>query len=188
MAVCFVLIAAALHLDAYFVAVIAILWLVAVASATQDICVDGVYITSLDEEKQAAYIGLQGMAWNLGRIIAVSGTVWLAGWLQDEQQLTARQSWSVVMTATAGLLICLAIFHLRFLPPGSRPSKTSRRTARDVLAEFKAGALDFCDKPALWGMLSFVLFSAARKVCCWSRRLVFAGVSGGWRSSAKFAG
>ena len=32
--------------------------LVAFASATQDICVDGVYITSLDSKRQAAWIGI----------------------------------------------------------------------------------------------------------------------------------
>ena len=45
------------------------------ASATQDICVDGVYITTLDKQKQAAYTGVQGMAWNVGRIFATAAIV-----------------------------------------------------------------------------------------------------------------
>src|SRR6476469_9993535 len=41
--------AAALAVPNYFVVSILLLWLLAFASATQDICIDGVYITSLDE-------------------------------------------------------------------------------------------------------------------------------------------
>ena len=33
---------------------------------------------TLNKAQQAAYIGVQGMAWNLGRIVAVSGVVWFA--------------------------------------------------------------------------------------------------------------
>ena len=54
--------ALAIRLPNYFQITIASLWILAFASATQDICVDGVYITSLDEKSQAAYIGVQGTA------------------------------------------------------------------------------------------------------------------------------
>src|SRR5690606_29890866 len=60
------LIALSLSLPSYFTVIILLLWLLAFASATQDICVDGVYITSLDKSKQAAWIGWQGAFWNGG--------------------------------------------------------------------------------------------------------------------------
>ena len=158
MAVLFAFVAGALQLQSYFTVIIVLLWAVAVASATQDICVDGVYITSLRENEQARYIGVQGMAWNLGRIIAVSATVWLAGYLQAENSIDLRASWSVVLGATAGLMAGLAVFHAWFLPPGSQPARPDGATWRDTFASFQQSAIDFCDKPALWGMLSFVLF------------------------------
>src|SRR5271170_2115407 len=49
-------IALALPLPNYFRIVISMLWVLAFSSATQDICVDGVYITSLDKKQQAAWI------------------------------------------------------------------------------------------------------------------------------------
>src|SRR5215510_11625764 len=61
-----VLLALSLRLPNYFQVMILILWVLAFASATQDICVDGVYITTLDEKRQAAWIGVQGVAWNGG--------------------------------------------------------------------------------------------------------------------------
>ncbi|HXS17871.1 MAG TPA: hypothetical protein VN764_11815, partial [Polyangiaceae bacterium] len=62
--------AMSLALPNYFMIIILLLWLLAFASATQDICVDGVYITSLDEASQAKFIGLQGAFWNTGRVFA----------------------------------------------------------------------------------------------------------------------
>ena len=91
--VLFVLMGLALNLDSYFATIVAIMWVVAFASATQDICSDGIYISTLDKARQAAYIGVQGMAWNLGRIIAVSGVVWLAGYLQEDACLSPKTSW-----------------------------------------------------------------------------------------------
>ena len=158
MAGLFLVSAASLHVDGYFTLIIAALWLVAIASATQDICVDGVYITTLDEKKQAAYIGLQGMAWNLGRIIAVSAAVWMAGYLRRDVALDLRTSWSIVLCSISGLMLLLAGYHIFVLPTGSRPAAGAARTAKRVFAAFRDSAADFCDRPFLWGMLSFVLF------------------------------
>src|SRR6478672_9176151 len=68
----------ALRLPSYFNVVIASLWLLAFASATQDICIDGIYITALDKRRQAAWVGIQGMCWNVGRIFATAAVVWFA--------------------------------------------------------------------------------------------------------------
>jgi PAT family beta-lactamase induction signal transducer AmpG len=45
-------IALALGAPSYFALIIGLLWVLAFASATQDICVDGIYVTSLDERRQ----------------------------------------------------------------------------------------------------------------------------------------
>src|SRR6188472_3490740 len=65
-------IALALPLPNYFQIVIAVLWVMAFASSTQDICVDGIYLTTLDEKKQAAYIGVQGVFWNVGKLFGTA--------------------------------------------------------------------------------------------------------------------
>ena len=158
MAGLFVAVAVALQLDSYFAAIIALMWLVAFASATQDICVDGVYITSLSERSQARYIGFQSMAWNLGRVIAVSAAVWLAGYLQTSVGLEVRSSWMFVFIGIGALMVGFAGYHALLLPTGSRPASLRVSSISDVFEQFKVSALDFCDRPLLWGMLTFVLF------------------------------
>src|SRR6185436_20096981 len=61
-------VALALSLPSFMPWTIAFFWMTAFASATQDIAADGVYISSMSRRDQALYAGVQGVAWNIGRI------------------------------------------------------------------------------------------------------------------------
>jgi PAT family beta-lactamase induction signal transducer AmpG len=130
MATLIVAISLSLPLPNYFQIVIAILWVLAFASATQDICVDGVYITSLDKPQQAAWIGVQGMFWNVGRIFATAAIVGVAGILKNSgrSQLAAWASALVVCAVGLGLL---AAYHYFILPPGS-PARKPNQSRENV--------------------------------------------------------
>jgi PAT family beta-lactamase induction signal transducer AmpG len=130
---------------------------IAIASATQDICSDGIYISTLNKAQQAAYIGVQGMAWNLGRIIAVSGVVWLAGYLK-EGGLAPKTAWTYALFASGALMAVFGLYHTLVLPTGSVPEAKQRQSAKEVFQEFLDSAADFCNKRSLWGMLAFVFF------------------------------
>jgi MFS transporter, PAT family, beta-lactamase induction signal transducer AmpG len=154
MAVVLCLIAFAVQLPNYFHLVIAGLWVLAFASATQDICVDGVYITSLDKRRQAAWIGVQGMAWNGGRIFATAVVVWAAGSLQEDRGMDARVAWSYALGLSAAAMGLLAVYHGFALPTGSTPRRP--RDAREVVTTFADTLRDFFAKKQIWGMLLFV--------------------------------
>ncbi len=157
--VLFVLMGFALLLEhAYFGTIIAIMWVVAFASATQDICSDGIYISTLNKSQQAAYIGVQGMAWNLGRIIAVSGVVWLAGYFKDDMGMQARHAWMYSLIVSGALMGLFGLYHMAMLPTGSVPEEKKNQTAKDIVHDFLVSASDFCNKRSLWGMLAFVFF------------------------------
>jgi MFS transporter, PAT family, beta-lactamase induction signal transducer AmpG len=146
-------IAACLPLPDYFRIVIAGLWVLAFASATQDICIDGVYITALDERKQAAWIGVQGMCWNAGRIFATAGVVWMAGSLKGSGH-EARAAWMYALGLAAITMALLCAYHWFVLPagaPAQRPEgvRAAARTFADSVRAFFA-------KKAIWGMLAFV--------------------------------
>jgi PAT family beta-lactamase induction signal transducer AmpG len=131
-------------------AVVPILWAIAFASATQDICVDGVYVTSLDEERQAAWIGVQGVAWNAGKIFATAVVVWLAGTLERLGR-APRDAWMCALLVAAAAMLSLAAWHAYALPTGARPraasagandtSASSRRIVVAPLAGLALGAI-----------------------------------------------
>ena len=147
--------ATSLALPNYFMVIVLLLWVLAFASATQDICVDGVYITSLDEANQAKYIGLQGAFWVTGRIFATALIVGIAGALQ-KNGTDARGAWAIALgvgTATMGLL---GVYHWFVLPTGSTPERPESGQA--VLTTFWDQILDFFKKEKLVWMLLFVFF------------------------------
>jgi PAT family beta-lactamase induction signal transducer AmpG len=153
MAAILALIALFMRLPSYLHWVLGGLWVLAFASATQDICVDGIYITTLDKKRQAAWVGIQGMAWNTGRIFATAGVVWLAGAL-EEQGSSKRAAWTCALLVSAASMALFAIYHGFALPPGS----ISRRPhgAREVIATFGDTLRDFFAKKQIWAMLLFV--------------------------------
>ena len=73
--------ALALHLPTFFAVCIALLAIIAFSGATHDVATDGVYMSELNKQDQAKYIGWQGAFYNIAKIVASGGLVWLAGWL-----------------------------------------------------------------------------------------------------------
>jgi PAT family beta-lactamase induction signal transducer AmpG len=141
----------ALSLQGYFPIVLLSLWLLAFASATQDICIDGTYITSLDDRQQAAWIGVQGMCWNVGRIFATALIVWLAGALKA-RGMAPKTAWSFALGIGASAMAALGIYHCFALPKPPSRADASAAPAATVAETVRA----FFDKPSIWGMLAFV--------------------------------
>jgi MFS transporter, PAT family, beta-lactamase induction signal transducer AmpG len=143
----------ALSLPTYFNFVIAALWLLAFASATQDICIDGIYISSLDKKKQAAWVGIQGMCWNVGRIFATAAVVWFASRMKAAGQ-TPKAAWALGLGLCAMTMVLLAVHHHLFLPTGEIMRRP--KDAREVAASFADSVKAFVSKKAIGGMLLFV--------------------------------
>ena len=78
--VTFGLVAFALNLSHFFSISIALLAIVAFSGATHDIACDGVYMSELSNEDQAKFIGWQGAFYNIAKILATGGLVYLAGY------------------------------------------------------------------------------------------------------------
>jgi PAT family beta-lactamase induction signal transducer AmpG len=147
------LIAAVLPLPNYFRIIVAILWVLAFASSTQDICADGIYITALPPDEQAKWIGWQGAAWNTGRIFATALVVYLAGKFEGAG-MVPKVAWMLALGFGAATMLGFAIYHYYRLPTGTvlrRPE-----SAKEVVSTFVETLIDFFKKPSIWGMLIFV--------------------------------
>jgi len=140
----------ALPMPSYFLISIGVLWMMAFASATQDICMDGVYITSLSKKKQAQFIGVQGVFWNIGRIFSMAFIVYVASYFGQGE----KSSWTIAWCVAAGVMAALAGYHLFFLPTGSTPNRP--QSTKEAWTTFIDAWIDFFKKPQIWGMLTFV--------------------------------
>ena len=146
-------IAFALKLPNYFTIIAGLLWVLAFASATQDICVDGIYITSLDKAKQAAWQGTQSAFWNAGRLFGTAAIVSVAAALISGGA-DRRTGWMYAMALSAVVMAGLAVYHYFILPTGAISVRP--KNAGEVFATFVDAFKAFFQKKAIWGMLIFV--------------------------------
>lgn len=145
-----VLVGFCLPMSSYFLISIAVLWMMAFASATQDICMDGIYITSLNKKEQAKYVGIQGVFWNVGRIFSMAFIVYIASYFGQGE----TSSWTIAWCVAAAVMSALAGYHIFFLPKGSVPDRPE--SIKEARATFIDAWIDFFRKPQIWGMLAFV--------------------------------
>ena len=143
----------ALHLPNFFTVVIGTLWVLAFASATQDIVVDGVYITALNKAQQATWIGVQGVFWNCGRLFATAAVVGIAGALKQAGH-DAKTAWTEAMGFASLTMGALAVYHSFVLPTGSIKRRPSG--AAEIFGEFWDEVKTFFQKKSIAGMLVFV--------------------------------
>lgn len=148
------LLAVALQLPMYFAAAIAVLFVLAYASATHDIACDGLYMTALDAKQQAAYAGWQGAFFNASKFLTLGGLLVLAGFL--ERQMGVFNAWSVIFVLLSALLAALASYNAWALPG------TLNTAHADISMEGVAKTLgevigDFLQKPGIWVAILFIV-------------------------------
>jgi PAT family beta-lactamase induction signal transducer AmpG len=138
----------------FFTMSIALLWVAAFASSTQDICADGVYLTALDRPGQARLAGFQSMCWILGKVLAAGVLISVLDGLRESHGWSNPAMWRYVMLACAGGMGLLWLYHLFFLPTGSISERP--QSAKQVVGDFLGTAATFFHKRAFWGMIAFV--------------------------------
>jgi PAT family beta-lactamase induction signal transducer AmpG len=164
----FACLAFALRLPVYVPLTLAFFWITGFASATHDIAGDGVYLTSSSSKEQALYIGVQGAAWNLSRVLVsgllVSLTKILFDWAAAGQPAPANgphpawfTAWMIVMVLITGIMAVAAAYHYFVLPPGSKAPDAGRNVA-EALRTTRDAWVSFFKKPRIWMMITAVFF------------------------------
>ncbi len=153
-AVLLVGVAMSLPTTGFFQTSIAILWVAAFASSTQDICADGIYLTALDKPAQSKLAGVQGMFWVLGKVLAAGLLISVLDGMRVARGWSDQHMWQMVMITCAVSMVVLAVYHIFLLPAGSVSERP--HSARQVVTDFLGTATTFFHKRAFWGMIAFV--------------------------------
>lgn len=153
-----ILLAISLQLSVYFAISVALLGLIAIASATHDIAADGLYIASLSGKQQTIYAGWQGGFYNTAKFIAVGPLVILAGIL--EQQVSTPQAWTIIFVILGVLMLSLGLYHSWALP-GTRNLPRSDTSLSGAFITLKDVIIDFFKKPGIWLAILFILLFRA---------------------------
>jgi len=137
---------------------LAVLWLMAFASASHDIAADGFYMLALRQHQQAAFVGVRSTFYRLANIGGQGGLVYLAGELQERTGSMAT-AWAIVFWVMAGLFLLMAAYHFFMLPrPASDvPAPARAGQAGHLLQDFFAVFAAFFRKPGILVILGFLL-------------------------------
>ena len=165
--VTFGLVAFSLNLPHFFSISIALLAIIAFSGATHDIACDGVYMSELSSSEQAKYIGWQGAFYNIAKVIATGGLVYVAGiviehFSQGSQEsavvLAANQkAWMIIMAMLCGTMVLLGIYHIFMLPSTPQKKGENSRNARQVMRELIGVLTDFFRKSHIVYYLLFII-------------------------------
>ena len=147
----FGLVALALHLSNFFAVSIALLAIIAFSGATHDVAADGVYMASLSKDDQARYIGWQGAFYNIAKIAATGGLVYLAGMLiemytGDTTGLDAIAAaaakhqgtviaWTIIMAVIGVIMVLLGFYNAKFVPSEAKKDAAERPGFKETMVE-----------------------------------------------------
>lgn len=151
---CFALVALSLPLPDFFTYTIALMGMIAFSGATHDIATDGVYMTELDTKTQAKYIGWQGAFFNIAKVVANGGLVFLAGTLKNTMGVV--NAWMLIMGVVAAIMILLSLWHSRMLPSGG-VSATKINSVREGWNSFKNVFVTFFQKKNIVYYIIFII-------------------------------
>ena len=147
----FGLVALALHLSNFFAVSIALLAIIAFSGATHDVAADGVYMASLSKDDQARYIGWQGAFYNIAKIAATGGLVYIAGMLiemytGDTTGLDATAAaaakhqgtviaWTIIMAVIGVIMVLLGFYNAKFVPSEAKKDAAERPGFKETMVE-----------------------------------------------------
>lgn len=114
--VLFALVAVSLISDSFFGLSVGFFIAIAVAAATQDAAIDGIYVNELDAKQQQQFAGWQTVFFTIAKSLFGPGLVALAFLLQDSYGL--KIAWMVVMLIYAVLMIIAGVISATKIPTG----------------------------------------------------------------------
>lgn len=169
----FGLVALALHLPNFFAVCIALLAIIAFSGATHDVAADGVYMASLSKDDQARYIGWQGAFYNIAKIAATGGLVYLAGMLietytGDVSGLSPAaaaaakhngsvMAWTIIMAVIGGIMVILGLYNAKFVPSEVNNDAEERPGFKETMVELGNVFVDLFRKRHILYYIFFII-------------------------------
>lgn len=151
----FGMVAMSLQLPDFFTYSIVLMALIALSGSTHDIAADGVYLSVLDKSQQAKYIGWQGAFYNVSKIVATGGLVYMAGELKES--VGVIMAWMTVMGLCGAILFLLGIYHIKMLPATPKPIGSENLTLKDSLQSLWYVFKEFFTKKYIGYYVAFII-------------------------------
>lgn len=113
--IAFLLVGFTIPTSGFFIMTLAIFWVAAFASASNDIASDGFYLLVLKKEQQSFFLGIRSTFYRLSLLAGNGLIVLFAGYLEHKYGDNTK-AWSYTMIAVGLLMIFITIYNFIFTP------------------------------------------------------------------------
>ena len=113
--IAFLLVGFTIPASGFFIMTLAIFWVAAFASASNDIASDGFYLLALRKEQQSFFLGIRSTFYRLSLLAGNGLIVLFAGYLEHKYGDNTK-AWSYTMIAVGLLMVFITLYNFIFTP------------------------------------------------------------------------
>ncbi|MEZ7505359.1 MFS transporter [Flavobacterium sp. Arc2] len=153
--IAFLLVGLTIPMNNFFVISLAIFWVAAFASASNDVASDGFYMLALEKEQQSFFLGIRSTFYRLSMLTGNGLIVIIGGYLEQEYG-DKQKAWSYTMVIVGLIMATLTIYNY-FSTPRTEVVTTKEEKATEPKISFAAVFASFFQKKQIGFVLAFIL-------------------------------
>lgn len=145
-----------LNTSLFFEGTLIIFWLIAFASATNDIASDGFYLISLDEHQQSYFVGIRQTFYRLAKVFSNGVVLYIAGTFI---MITGNShtAWTIAFVMLAAIFIIGSIYNSFAMPRPENGGAVTSRSSSEIFKEFWLTVVTFFKKKHAGTAVAFIL-------------------------------
>ena len=152
--IAFLLVGFTVPSNGFFIMTLAIFWVAAFASASNDIASDGFYLLVLPKEQQSFFLGIRSTFYRLSLLAGNGLIVLFAGYLEHKYGDNTK-AWSYTMIAVGLLMTVITVYNFVFTPRNELNSVESNKEVHHQ--NFATIFVSFFKKKQIGLVLAFIL-------------------------------
>ncbi|SDH08327.1 MFS transporter, PAT family, beta-lactamase induction signal transducer AmpG [Flavobacterium omnivorum] len=151
----FLIVGLTIPLSNFFVISLAIFWVAAFASASNDVASDGFYMLALEKDQQSFFLGIRSTFYRLSMLTGNGLIVFVAGYLEQEYG-DKQKAWSYTMVVV-GLIMTVITVYNYFSTPKIETKMAVMKTVSVPHKSFGEVFATFFQKKQIGLVLAFIL-------------------------------
>jgi PAT family beta-lactamase induction signal transducer AmpG len=152
-AIAFLIVGLTIPMSNFFVLSLAIFWVAAFASASNDVASDGFYMLALAKEQQSFFLGIRSTFYRLSMLTA-NGLIVILGGFLEQKYGDKSKAWSYTMIIVALVMAFLTIYNFFTTP---KVEETKITTETENKQSFGVVFKTFFQKKQIGLVLAFIL-------------------------------
>ena len=153
--IAFLIVGLTIPMQHFFVLSLALFWVGAFASASNDVAIDGFYLLALTKDKQSFFLGIRSTFYRLSMLTANGVIVLLAGFL-EEKYGDKSKAWSYTMLVVALIMIFITVYNF-FMTPNPEIEQEYIKSNANHKGSFTEVFATFFQKKQIGLILTFIL-------------------------------